>query len=175
MIVLREGNIDTGANASAEEAEEELEAGESRVNNVSTIRRMTWAYSSGQSLPASKHVCMAADTICQPSNVHHPPTARLATDARAAQVVNSFRLAETQFDKKSYMVYLKGYMKAVKASLEKTNPERIPVFEKQAAVFAKKVLGNFKVSNPRPSALFLPDADQSSVHTRTTSSTLESR
>ncbi len=95
MIVIKEGAIDTGANASAEEAEEELEAGESRINNV----------------------------------------------------VNSFRLAETQFDKKSYMVYLKGYMKAVKTKLQETNPERVPIFEKQAAVFAKKVLGNFKVSS----------------------------
>lgn len=42
------------------------------------------------------------------------------------------------------MVYLKGYMKAVKAKLAETNPERVPIFEKQAAVFAKKVLTNFK-------------------------------
>lgn len=35
-------------------------------------------------------------------------------------------------------------MKAVKAKLETTNPERVPVFEKAAAGFAKKVVGNFK-------------------------------
>lgn len=58
--------------------------------------------------------------------------------------MNSFRLTETQFDKKSYMTYLKGYMKAVKAHLSEKNPERVPIFEKQAAVFAKKVLTNFK-------------------------------
>jgi len=113
MIVLREGAIDTGANASAEEAEEELEAGESRINNVSLF------------LP---HPCVIV--LANPNPCTH-------------QVVNSFRLAETQFDKKSYMVYLKGYMKAVKAKLAETNPERIPVFEKQAAAFAKKVLGSF--------------------------------
>lgn len=40
MIVLREGNVDIGANASAEEAEEELEAGETRINNVSKLTRV---------------------------------------------------------------------------------------------------------------------------------------
>ncbi|GAA6000789.1 hypothetical protein JCM10207_004661 [Rhodosporidiobolus poonsookiae] len=92
MISIKEGAIDTGANASAEEAEEALEDGEQRVNNI----------------------------------------------------VHSFRLTETSFDKKSYMTYLKGYMKAVKTHLQATNPDRVADFEKGAAVFAKKVLGNFK-------------------------------
>jgi len=35
-------------------------------------------------------------------------------------------------------------MKAVKAHLQSTNPDRVPVFEKKAAEFAKKVVGNFK-------------------------------
>ncbi|GAA5896967.1 hypothetical protein JCM6882_007318 [Rhodosporidiobolus microsporus] len=91
MITLKEGAIDTGANASAEEAAEELEEGEQRVNNI----------------------------------------------------VHSFRLQETQFDKKSYMTYLKGYMKAVKAELQEKNPDRVAAFEKGAAAFAKKVLGSF--------------------------------
>ncbi|GAA5996838.1 Tma19p [Rhodotorula paludigena] len=90
MIVIKEGAIDTGANASAEEAEEALEEGEQRVNNI----------------------------------------------------VHSFRLTETSFDKKSYMTYIKGYMKAVKAQLQEKNPERIPEFEKGAATFVKKVIGN---------------------------------
>ncbi|GAA6030158.1 hypothetical protein JCM8097_009292 [Rhodosporidiobolus ruineniae] len=91
MITIKEGAIDTGANASAEEAEEALEEGEERVNNIA----------------------------------------------------HSFRLTETSFDKKSYMTYLKGYMKAVKAELQEKNPERVAAFEKGAAVFAKKVLGSF--------------------------------
>lgn len=36
------------------------------------------------------------------------------------------------------MTYLKGYMKAVKAHLQESNPDRIPAFEKGAAGFAKK-------------------------------------
>ncbi|CAK9786212.1 translationally controlled tumor-associated [Cutaneotrichosporon oleaginosum] len=92
MIIVKEGDVDIGANPSAEEAEEALEAGAEQVNNV----------------------------------------------------VHSFRLQSTQFDKKSYLTYLKGYMKAVKAKLETTKPERVPVFEKAAAAFAKKIVTNFK-------------------------------
>lgn len=42
------------------------------------------------------------------------------------------------------MTYIKGYMKAVKAHLNKENPDRIPAFEKAATGFIKKVLENFK-------------------------------
>lgn len=59
-------------------------------------------------------------------------------------VVHSFRLQPTTFDKKSYLAYLKGYMKAVKAHLAQTKPERVEAFEKGAAGFAKKIVANFK-------------------------------
>lgn len=42
------------------------------------------------------------------------------------------------------MVYLKGYMKAVKTHLQATNPDRVPIFEKKAQEQAKKILANFK-------------------------------
>nr|XP_031860914.1 uncharacterized protein CI109_003641 [Kwoniella shandongensis]KAA5527986.1 hypothetical protein CI109_003641 [Kwoniella shandongensis] len=74
MIIVKEGDVDIGANPSAEEAEEALEAGASQ----------------------------------------------------------------------SYLTYLKGYMKAVKAHLAAKNPERIPAFEKGAQEFAKKIVGSFK-------------------------------
>lgn len=35
-------------------------------------------------------------------------------------------------------------MKAIKENLAKEDPERVPVFEKKAAEFAKKIVGNFK-------------------------------
>lgn len=35
-------------------------------------------------------------------------------------------------------------MKTVKQHLEKTNPERVPAFEKNAQAFAKQIVGNFK-------------------------------
>ncbi|KAI8060280.1 Mss4-like protein [Gongronella butleri] len=59
-------------------------------------------------------------------------------------VVHSFRLTATAFDKKSYLTYLKGYMKAIKAKLQEENPERVPIFEAKAQVQAKKIIGNFK-------------------------------
>ncbi|KAF9009024.1 translationally-controlled tumor protein [Cyathus striatus] len=59
-------------------------------------------------------------------------------------VVNSFRLQSTAFDKKSYLTYLKGYMKAIKSRLAEKNPDRVEAFEKGAAAFAKKIVANFK-------------------------------
>ncbi|KAG6837438.1 hypothetical protein H0H93_009532 [Arthromyces matolae] len=56
-------------------------------------------------------------------------------------VVNSFRLQSTSFDKKSYLSYLKGYMKALKAKLPE---DRREAFEKGAAAYAKKIVANFK-------------------------------
>ncbi|KAH7105508.1 translationally controlled tumor-associated [Auriculariales sp. MPI-PUGE-AT-0066] len=59
-------------------------------------------------------------------------------------IVHSFRLQKTSFDKKSYLTYLKGYMKAVKTKLQETNPDRVEAFEKGAQAFAKKIVANFK-------------------------------
>ncbi|CAE6465401.1 unnamed protein product [Rhizoctonia solani] len=59
-------------------------------------------------------------------------------------VVHSFRLQQSTFDKKGYLAYLKGYMKAVKAKLAETNPDRVEAFEKGAAAYAKKIVANFK-------------------------------
>ena len=65
-----------------------------------------------------------------------------------AEVVNnivySFRLQQTSFDKKSYLSTLKSYMKAVKEKPKESDPEAIPVFEKNAQAFAKKIVTNFK-------------------------------
>lgn len=58
-------------------------------------------------------------------------------------VVDCCRLEPTGFDKKSYMLHLKDYMKAVKAKLLEKNPERVPIFEKAAQTYAKKILENF--------------------------------
>ncbi|KAJ2000053.1 hypothetical protein H4R26_004794, partial [Coemansia thaxteri] len=57
-------------------------------------------------------------------------------------VVYSNRLAPTSFDKKSYGAYIKGYMKAILAKLgEGEDADR---FKKEAPVFVKQVLENFK-------------------------------
>ncbi|KAG2193049.1 hypothetical protein INT46_011045 [Mucor plumbeus] len=93
MITISEGDVDIGANPSAEGGDEDgAESTSETVNNV----------------------------------------------------VYSFRLNTTSFDKKSYMTYIKGYMKALKAKLAETAPERIPIFEKNATTLVKKILANFK-------------------------------
>jgi len=89
MIDVKEGDVDIGANPSAEEQDEALEDGPAKVNNV----------------------------------------------------VHSFRLQATSFDKKSYLTYLKGYMKAV---TEKLDAAAVDNFKAGANVFAKKIVGNFK-------------------------------
>ena len=123
MITEAGVTVDTGANASAEEAEEAVEDAETKVNNI----------------------------------------------------VHSFRLQSTNFDKKGYLGYLKGlshpilyhtfntplnghsqltphvkntgYLKAVKAKLQEkgADADTIAAFEKGAQAYVKdKLLPNFK-------------------------------
>ncbi|SAM06270.1 hypothetical protein [Absidia glauca] len=92
MVTIAEGDVDIGANPSAEGGDEDVESTSQTVNNI----------------------------------------------------IYSFRLTETSFDKKSYMAYIKGYMKAIKNKLQETNPERVPIFEAKATTLIKKILGNFK-------------------------------
>lgn len=93
MITEGVVEVDIGANASAEEAEEGVEDQAVKVNNI----------------------------------------------------IHSFRLQSTQFDKKTYLTYLKGYMKAVKAYLEANKKDQVQEFEAGAQKFVKEViLPNFK-------------------------------
>ncbi|KAK0553100.1 hypothetical protein OC845_001380 [Tilletia horrida] len=58
---------------------------------------------------------------------------------------HAFSLQATSFDKKSYLTYLKGYMKAVKTALVESGKEsEVAEFEKNAQAFAKKLVANFK-------------------------------
>ncbi|RPB21187.1 translationally controlled tumor-associated [Terfezia boudieri ATCC MYA-4762] len=59
-------------------------------------------------------------------------------------VVASFQLSQTSFDKKGYLTYLKGYMKSIKAELSEKAPGEVTAFEKGASAFAKKIVANFK-------------------------------
>ena len=58
-------------------------------------------------------------------------------------IVDSFRLSETSFDKKGYMTYIKDYMKRGVAILKEKKPDRVEPFQKAAQGFIKKVLENF--------------------------------
>ncbi|KAK4993756.1 hypothetical protein LTR66_005922 [Elasticomyces elasticus] len=61
-------------------------------------------------------------------------------------VVHSFRLQSTSFDKKGYLAYLKGYMKKVKESMKAkgASDDDVKEFEKGAQAYAKKIIANFK-------------------------------
>ncbi|KAG1755645.1 translationally-controlled tumor protein [Suillus lakei] len=91
MIILKEGNVDIGANASAEEQEEALEDGATTVNNIA----------------------------------------------------HSFRLQATAYDKKAYLLHLKGYMKAVSEKVGEKGGD-VADFKAKANDFAKKIVGKFK-------------------------------
>lgn len=78
------------------------------------------------------------------ANTEEGEDAPLPADAKTVNnLEDGYHLLPTSFDKKSYGAHLKTYMGAVKAHLEKTNPERVADFMKGAQTFAKRVLGNF--------------------------------
>ncbi|XP_049849606.1 uncharacterized protein LOC126319936 [Schistocerca gregaria] len=56
---------------------------------------------------------------------------------------HGYNLVKTIFNKKNYLAYLKKYMAAVKAHLEKTNPDRVNPFMQGAREFTKKIMSNF--------------------------------
>lgn len=68
------------------------------------------------------------------------------TKQTVIDIVHSFRLNETSFDKKAYLGHLKDYMKKVKAAMKErgASDEEVTEFEKGAQGFAKKIVGNFK-------------------------------
>jgi len=59
-------------------------------------------------------------------------------------IVLNHKLQETSFDKKGYMTYIKEYVKAVKAQLQETNPERVEKFMAEVQPEVKKIIGNIK-------------------------------
>ncbi len=58
-------------------------------------------------------------------------------------VVDSFRLEQTSFDKKSYISHIKAYMKEIKTKLAENNPDRVAAFEQGAQAYVKKVVEKF--------------------------------
>ena len=58
-------------------------------------------------------------------------------------VLDVFKYNETSFDKKSYMAYIKGYLKQVKEKLAVANPDRVDKFMAGAALAVKWIIGQF--------------------------------
>lgn len=59
-------------------------------------------------------------------------------------IVYSFNLQPTSFSKKAFMVYIKAYMKKVKAYLAENSPDEVEPFMKGATTYVKKILKHFK-------------------------------
>ncbi|KAF1922471.1 translationally controlled tumor-associated [Didymella exigua CBS 183.55] len=95
-----------------------------------------------------KKITIGGETFDTGANASAEEQEEGAEDAAETKidVVYSFRLNETGFDKKGYLTYLKGYMKAVKSKLQEkgASAEEISAFEKGAAAYAKKIVANFK-------------------------------
>jgi hypothetical protein len=59
-------------------------------------------------------------------------------------VVDAMRLAEITLDKKSFMAYIKGYLKAVKEKLESSGKgARVEAFQKGATALVKELVGKW--------------------------------
>ncbi|XP_023119966.1 translationally-controlled tumor protein homolog [Amphiprion ocellaris] len=67
-----------------------------------------------------------------------------SSSVSGVDIVLNHKLQETGFEKKSYTAYIKEYMKAVKAKLEETNPEKVDAFKANAPAGVKAIMGNFK-------------------------------
>eukprot|EP00008_Paramoeba_atlantica_P010645 CAMPEP_0201477030 /NCGR_PEP_ID=MMETSP0151_2-20130828/2132_1 /ASSEMBLY_ACC=CAM_ASM_000257 /TAXON_ID=200890 /ORGANISM="Paramoeba atlantica, Strain 621/1 / CCAP 1560/9" /LENGTH=168 /DNA_ID=CAMNT_0047857631 /DNA_START=98 /DNA_END=604 /DNA_ORIENTATION=+ len=66
------------------------------------------------------------------------------TAVSVINVVDAHGLTETNFDKKTFMTYIKGYVKKVLGYLKENKPDRVAAFQSEAQAFVKKILGNFK-------------------------------
>lgn len=59
-------------------------------------------------------------------------------------VVDALRLNEITLDKKSFMAYIKGYLKTIKEKLEAAGKtERVAVFQKGATELVKQLVGKW--------------------------------
>ncbi|XP_076018088.1 translationally-controlled tumor protein homolog [Genypterus blacodes] len=55
-------------------------------------------------------------------------------------IILNHKLVEVPFNKKDYLVYLKGYVNAIVDSLTETNPDRVAVFKKAVNDRIKKIV-----------------------------------
>eukprot|EP01106_Pelomyxa_sp_JSP_P010035 TRINITY_DN2703_c0_g1_i5.p1 TRINITY_DN2703_c0_g1~~TRINITY_DN2703_c0_g1_i5.p1 ORF type:complete len:170 (-),score=53.63 TRINITY_DN2703_c0_g1_i5:103-612(-) len=66
-----------------------------------------------------------------------------STKEKVIDVVDAHRLVQTPFDKKSWMVYIKGYMGRIREHIKKTKPGREAAFVQEATEFVKSILAKF--------------------------------
>ncbi|KAK3725367.1 hypothetical protein LTR37_000337 [Vermiconidia calcicola] len=96
-----------------------------------------------------KKITIGADNVDIGANPSAEEGGDEGTDETSQQVIDvvySFRLNETQFDKKSYLSHLKTYMKQVKEKMKErgAGDDAVKEFETGAQSYAKKIVSNFK-------------------------------
>jgi hypothetical protein len=67
-----------------------------------------------------------------------------STAKTVVDIVHTYELEKTEFDKKSFQIYVQGYMKRLLAHLKEHDPERAKIFDAEAPAFIKNILANFK-------------------------------
>nr|BAN82748.1 translationally-controlled tumor protein [Oplegnathus fasciatus] len=67
-----------------------------------------------------------------------------ASSVSGVDIVLNHNLKETGFDKKGYLPYIKEYVKAIKANLQETNPERVEKFVADVAPEVQKIVKGLK-------------------------------
>jgi len=67
-----------------------------------------------------------------------------SSSVSGVDIVLNHKLQETGFDKKGYMAYIKEYVKAIKAKLQESSPDRVESFMADIQPEVKKIIGNIK-------------------------------
>ncbi|XP_066562753.1 translationally-controlled tumor protein homolog [Amia ocellicauda] len=67
-----------------------------------------------------------------------------ASTVSGVDIVLNHKLQETGFTKDTFKAYIKDYMKAIKAKLEETKPERVKPFMAGAQEEIKRIMANVK-------------------------------
>jgi len=67
-----------------------------------------------------------------------------SSSVSGVDIVLNHKLQETGFDKKAYLSYIKDYVKAIKAKLEETSPDRVEPFMAAVQPEVKKLVGKIK-------------------------------
>lgn len=79
-------------------------------------------------------------------DAENPPEEDSSVDPTTVTVnliADNHKLQQTSFDKKSFMAYIKSYMKRLLEKLKAENPARAEIFQKNVQSFVKTVLDNF--------------------------------
>ncbi|KAH8585081.1 histamine-releasing factor [Cryptosporidium sp. chipmunk genotype I] len=92
----------------------------------------------------SKRVQKSAEDFGIAHNTEEGEAEVVDTDVETVNdIIDAFKLESTPFTKKEYMTYIKTYLARIKETMEKSNPDRVETFMKNAQTFVKYLLERF--------------------------------